>query len=215
MKIWRNLGGVSQLGRVRRIYDRDPAAYHRGMSVVTERLLAGRRRKVGESVRGRLLDVGFGTGLSLPHYPPSVEVIGIDASLGMLQFAQQQGNTVRLVQMDAEHLAFPDQTFDSVAFNLCLCTIPDPERAVREALRVARPGAPMVFLEHVRSHVLPIALLQEALNPLLVALQQDHFNRRTADTIQRAGVEVTSVDRWGLGLFNLIVGRAPGAASRS
>ena len=213
MRIWRTLRGVSQLGRVRRIYDRDPAAYHRGMSVVTERLLAGRRKKVGESVRGRVLDVGFGTGLSLPHYPPSVTVIGIDASLGMLQFAKQQGTTVQLVQMDAEHLAFPDQTFDSVAFNLCLCTIRDPERAVREAVRVARPGAPMVFLEHVRSTVLPFALLQEALNPLLVALQQDHFNRRTADTVRRAGVEVTSVDRWGLGFFNLIFGRAPGGAS--
>ena len=197
---------------MRRIYDRDPAAYHRGMSFVTERLLAGRRRKVGETVKGRLLDIGFGTGLSLPHYPPSVDVIGIDASLGMLQFAQRQGNPVRLVQMDAEKLAFPNQTFDSVAFNLCLCTIPDPERAVREAIRVARPGAPMVFLEHVRSHVLPIALVQEALNPLLVALQQDHFNRRTADTVRRAGVEVTSVDRWGLGFFNLIIGRAPGGA---
>jgi ubiquinone/menaquinone biosynthesis C-methylase UbiE len=179
-------------------------------------MLAGRRRKVGESARGRLLDVGFGTGLSLPHYPPSVEVIGIDASLRMLQFAQRDAATrVRLVQMDAERLAFADQTFDSVAFNLCLCTIPDPERAVREAVRVARPGAPMVFLEHVRSHVLPIALLQEALNPLLVALQQDHFNRRTADTVRRAGVEVTSVERWGWGFFNLIVGRAPGPTSLS
>jgi ubiquinone/menaquinone biosynthesis C-methylase UbiE len=198
------------------MYDRDPAAYHRGMSVVSERLLAGRRQKVGESVRGRLLDIGFGTGLSLPHYPPSVEVIGIDASLGMLQFAQRDVATaVQLVQMDAERLAFADQTFDSVAFNLCLCTIPNPERAVREGLRVARPGAPMVFLEHVRSHVLPIALLQEAVNPLLVALQQDHFNRRTADMVRRAGVEVTRVDRWALGFFNLIVGRAPEAASHS
>jgi ubiquinone/menaquinone biosynthesis C-methylase UbiE len=215
MKTWRNLRGVSQLDRVRRFYDRDPAAYHRGMSFVTERLLAGRRQKVGETVRGRLLDVGFGTGLSLPHYPPSVDVIGIDASLGMLRFAQSQGKTVGLAQMDAEHLAFPDQSFDSVAFNLCLCTIPDPEGAVREAIRVARPGAPMVFLEHVRSHLLPIALLQDALNPLLVALQQDHFNRRTADTVRRAGVEVISVDRWGLGFFNLIFGRAPGRASLS
>ena len=185
------------------------------MSFVTERLLAGRRQKVGESVRGRLLDIGFGTGLSLPHYPPSVDVIGIDASFGMLQFAQGQGKTVRLAQMDAEHLAFPDQTFDSVAFSLCLCTIPNPEQAVREAIRVARPGAPMAFLEHVRSHVLPIALLQDALNPLLVALQEDHFNRRTADLVRRAGVEVTSVDRWALGFFNLIIGRAPGGASLS
>jgi len=205
---------VSQLDRVRRLYDRNPAAYHRG-SGLTERLLAERRRKVGEIVTGRLLDIGFGTGLSQPHYPPPVDVVGIDASLGMLQFARQEaarlGRVVQLVEMDAEHLAFPDRTFDSVAFNLCLCTIEDPERALREALRVARPGAPMAFLEHVRSHLLPIALLQEAASPLLFALERDHFNRRTEQTIRRAGVEVISVERFALGFFNLIVGRAPQA----
>ena len=63
------------MDRVRRIYDRNPAAYDRG-SAITERLLAKRRRKVGEIVTGRLLDIGFGTGLSLPHYPPSVDVSG-------------------------------------------------------------------------------------------------------------------------------------------
>jgi ubiquinone/menaquinone biosynthesis C-methylase UbiE len=197
---------------VQRFYDRDPAGYHRG-SVVTERLLARWREKVGESVTGRLLDVGFGTGLSLPHYPPSVEVVGVDASLGMLRFARQEAlehrRVVQLAQVDAEHLAFPDQSFDSVAFNLCLCTIPNPARALQEALRVARPGAPMTFLEHVRSHVLPVALLQDALSPVLVALEQDHFNRRTAETIRSAGVEIVSIDRWLLGFFNLIVGRAP------
>ncbi len=185
------------------------------MSLLTERLLAGRRGRVGEIVTGRLLDIGFGTGLSLPHYPPTLEVVGIDASLPMLQFAKRQGGgyirRVVLVQMDAERLAFPDHSFDSVAFNLCLCTIPDPQRAVREAVRVARPGAPMVFLEHVRSHILPLALVQELFNPVLVALQQDHFNRRTADIVRSAGVEVISVDRWALGFFNLIVGRSPGA----
>jgi SAM-dependent methyltransferase len=197
---------------VRRFYDRDPEGYHRG-SVVTERLLGPWRRKVGESVTGRLLDVGFGTGLSLPHYPASVEVVGVDASLGMLRFARQEaaehGRAVRLVQVDAEHLAFPDQSFDSVAFNLCLCTIPDPARAIQEAVRVARPGAPLIFLEHVRSHLTPIALLQDALSPVFAALAQDHVNRRTAETVRRAGVEIVSIDRWMLGLFNLIVGRAP------
>ena len=200
------------MDRVRRIYDRNPADYHRG-SALTERLLAVRRRKVGEIATGRLLDIGFGTGLSLPHYPPSIDVIGIDASLGMLQFARgeaaQLGRPVLLIEMDAERMAFSDRTFDSVAFNLCLCTIADPERAVREALRVARPGARMTFLEHVRSDVLPIALLQDALSPILVALEQDHYNRRTEETIRRAGVEVVSVDRFALGFFNLIVGRAP------
>jgi ubiquinone/menaquinone biosynthesis C-methylase UbiE len=202
---------VSQLNRVRKFYDRDPAGYHRG-SVVTERVLARWRRKVGESATGRLLDIGFGTGLSLPHYPPSVEVFGVDASLGMLRFAQheasERGRRVRLVQVDAEHLAFPNRSFDSVAFNLCLCTIPNPDRALQEALRVARPGAPMVFLEHVRSHLLPVALLQDALNPVFVAVEHDHVNRRTAEAVQRAGVEVLSIDRWLFGFFNLIVGRA-------
>jgi ubiquinone/menaquinone biosynthesis C-methylase UbiE len=181
---------------------------------LTERLLAARRRKVGEIVTGRVLDIGFGTGLSLPHYPLSAQVVGVDASLGMLGFARDEAarvsHRVDLVEMDAQHLGFPGGTFDSVAFNLCLCTIGDPESAVREALRVARPGAPMVFLEHVRSHLLPVALLQDAVSPLLVALQQDHFNRRTAETIVRAGVEVVSVERFALGFFNLIVGRAPG-----
>ncbi|MEO8745591.1 MAG: class I SAM-dependent methyltransferase [Candidatus Dormiibacterota bacterium] len=204
---------MSQLDKVRRVYDADPAAYHRGMSFLTERLLAGRRNKVGESVKGRLLDVGFGTGLSLPHYPSSVEVIGIDASLGMLRYARTEvdrlGKPAEVLQMDAEHLAFADRTFDSVAFNLCLCTIPNPERAIREAIRVARPGAPMIFLEHVRSHVLPVAVLQEVMNPVLVALQGDHFNRRTAEIVERSGVKVVSIDRWALGFFNLIAGQAP------
>lgn len=207
---------MSQLSRVRRIFDRNPAAYHHG-STFTERLLAERRRKVGEIVTGRLLDIGFGTGLSLPHYPPAVEVVGIDASLGMLRFARREAASlnkpVQLAEMDAERLAFLNQSFDSVAFNLCLCTIGDPERAVREAVRVARPGAPMVFLEHVRSHLLPIALLQELVSPILVALTEDHFNRRTEGTVRRAGVEVISVERFAVGVFNLIVGRAPRQAT--
>jgi len=172
------------------------------------------RRKVGEIVRGRVLDIGFGTGLSLPHYPSGVEVTGIDASLGMLRFARSEsaksGRQALLIEMDAEHLAFADRTFDSVAFNLCLCTIGDPQRAVREAIRVAKPGAPMVFLEHVRSHLLPVAAVQEVFNPLLVALMADHFNRNAAQTARRAGVEIVSVERWFAGIFNLVVGRAPG-----
>ncbi len=155
-----------RLRKVQRIYDTDPAAYHRGMSLVTERLLAGRRRKVGEIVRGRLLDVGFGTGLSLPDYPAGVEVVGIDVSPKMLAYGRRiagaAGRRRELAVMDAGRLGFADHSFDSVAFNLCLCTIPDPAAAVAEAMRVARPGAPMVFLEHVRSNLLPVALVQEA-----------------------------------------------------
>jgi ubiquinone/menaquinone biosynthesis C-methylase UbiE len=203
----------SRADKIRRIYDTDPSAYDRAMSSgISARLLDARRKKVGEIVHGRVLDVGFGTGISLKHYPAEVDVVGIDLSPGMLGIARRaiQGRSVELLVMDAEHLAFPERSFDSVAFNLCLCTIPDPLRAVREGVRVVRPGGPMVFLEHVRSHLLPVALIEELFNPILVAWQADHVNRRTVDLVRQAGVEVLSVDRWLLGIFNLIVGRAPG-----
>ena len=204
-----------RLRKVRSVYDRDPSAYHRAASTrFSEWLLGGGRRKVGETVRGRVLDIGFGTGLSLAHYPTDVWVVGIDVSAKMLEFgrqtARQAGRTAEVSVMDAERLGFADHVFDSVAFNLCLCTIPNPEAAIRQAVRVVKAGAPMVFLEHVRSHLLPVALIQEAINPVMVALEADHFNRRTADVVRRCGVEVTSIDRWFLGVFNLIVGRAPG-----
>jgi ubiquinone/menaquinone biosynthesis C-methylase UbiE len=199
--------------KIRRIYDTDPRAYDRAMSSgISSRLLDTRRKKVGEIVHGRVLDVGFGTGISLKFYPDDVDVVGIDLSPGMLGVAKRaiRGRSVELLVMDAEHLAFPDHSFDSVAFNLCLCTIPDPVLAVREGVRVVRPGGSMVFLEHVRSHLLPVALIEEVFNPILVAWQADHLNRRTVDLVRQAGVEVLSVDRWLLGIFNLIVGRAPG-----
>jgi SAM-dependent methyltransferase len=204
-----------RLRKVRQVYDRDPGAYHRAMSSrFSDWTLSRARRKVGESVRGTVLDVGFGTGLSLPHYGPDVQVVGIDISTKVLEFglgfARQVGREIEVAVMDAERLAFADHVFDSVAFNLCLCTIPSPAVAVSEAVRVAKPGAPLIFLEHVRSHLLPVALIQEAVNPAMVALFADHMTRRTADVVRRGGVEVTSIDRWFLGVFNLIVGKAPG-----
>lgn len=178
-----------------------------------DRLTRDARREVGETATGHLLEVGIGSGLSLPYYPASVRITGVDLSSEMLKLcaarAAELGRPLALVEEDAQALPFADAVFDSVAFNLVLCTIPDPLRAVREGVRVARPGAPLVFFEHVRSHLAPVALLQELINPLTVRLDADHFNRRTLDTVRAAGVEVVSVRRWALGFFNLIVGKKP------
>jgi ubiquinone/menaquinone biosynthesis C-methylase UbiE len=199
-----------QLKRIRKNYDRNAERYERCMGL-TDRLTRAARRKVGETVTGSLLEVGIGSGLSLPYYPESVHVTGVDLSTEMLRLCRARaadlGRAVELLEHDAQSLPFPDAAFDSIAFNLCLCTIPDPLLAVREGLRVARPGAPMVFLEHVRSHLWPVALLQDLVNPLTVRFETDHFNRRTLDTVRAAGVEVLGVERWALGFFNLIVGK--------
>jgi len=133
------------LRKVQRIYDQDPDAYHRAMSTrFSDWLTGGRRRKVGETVRGLVLDVGFGTGLSIPHYPPDARVVGIDVSSRMLgvgrRFAREQGRQADVAVMDAEYLALPDHIFDSVAFNLCLCTSRTPRRPCARAFESPSPG---------------------------------------------------------------------------
>jgi ubiquinone/menaquinone biosynthesis C-methylase UbiE len=174
------------------------------------------RIRIGRLVEGRVLEVGVGTGLNLPHYPAGTDVTGIDLSPKMLAIARRRAAELDLKadlrEMDAEALDFPDQSFDSVVYSLCLCTIPDPVRALHEGLRVARPGARMIFLEHVRSNVLPVALLQELINPLMVRVLADHWNRRTVEMIQAAGIELDIVRRAWLGIFVLAAGRAPQAA---
>jgi len=202
------------VAHVRKIYDRMASHYDRDLERgLSRRLIRGARPRVGQAVRGRLLEVGIGTGLSLEYYPPEVQVTGIDLSPEMLkrasQRAQRLGRPVDLRVMDAQALDFADDGFDSVAFNLCLCSIPHPERALAEAVRVAASGAPMVFLEHVRSHWRAVGLVQDLINPLTVWLQADHFNRRTEALIRAQGITVTSADRWALGVMTLITGRAP------
>ena len=171
------------------------------------------RRRIGRFAEGRVLEIGVGTGLNLPHYPTGTEVAGVDLSPAMLAIARHRAEGLDLKtdlrEMDAEHLDYPDASFDTVVFSLCLCTIPSPGRAVDEGLRVARPGARLVFYEHVRSNLAPVALLQDLLNPLTVRLMADHFNRRTLDLVSRKGIELDYLRRAWLGVFVLAAGRTP------
>lgn len=205
--------GPRELERIRRLYNRRPERYERCMGL-TDRLTRGARREVGEAARGEVLEVGIGTGLSLPWYGPGVRsLVGVDLAAGMLGRARARaadaGFPARLLEMDAQALAFPDASFDTVVFSLCLCTIPDPARALREAVRVARPGAAVLLLEHVRSNLAPVALIQDLLTPLTRALEADHLNRRTGEVARACGLEVESERRWALGALTLIRARTP------
>ena len=210
----RAASGNDDLGAIRRLYDREAGRYDRIQEGRFGRwLLRGRREKTAQYAKGRLLEVGIGSGASLALYEPEVHVTGIDISTGMLAIArarlEQLGRDGDLREMDAQALDFPEHSFDSVAFNLCLCTIPDPERALREAIRVAKAGAPMTFLEHVRSDRMWVALPQDLLNAFFSRSMHDRLNLRTQDLVRDAGIEVLSAERWALGAMTLIVGRAP------
>ena len=183
-----------------------------------ERFLRLRRREVGELASGRVLEVAIGTGLSLPWYPRdgSVKsVTGIELAPSMLAIARSRADQlelpfpVELLEADAQALPFEAASFDSAVFNLCLCTIPEPQLAIAEAVRCLRPGGRVVVMEHVRSPHWPVWAVQAAVDPLMVWLQGDHFTRRTEAMFAAAGVELEILERWFLGVFMLGAGRIP------
>jgi phosphatidylethanolamine/phosphatidyl-N-methylethanolamine N-methyltransferase len=120
----------------------------------------------------RILEVGVGTGLSLPFYPPGVQVAGIDISHHMLEGAQARlrrqgvGPEVLLARMDAECLGFPDDSFDKVVAMYVASVVPSPIRLVEEMRRVCRPGGELFIVNHFRNTHPVIGRVERLLAPL-------------------------------------------------
>jgi ubiquinone/menaquinone biosynthesis C-methylase UbiE len=157
------------------------------------------RRKVLADVRGRVLEIGVGTGLSFPHYPPVDELVGVEPSKPMLRRARERadrtGLEIALVEAAAEQLPFEDESFDTVVTTAVLCTVRDPERALAEIRRVLRPSGRFRFSEHVRASDPKLARWQDRLErPWGVIAGGCHPNRRTLAAIEAAGFTVTELE---------------------
>ena len=188
----------SQVGiRRPRLLERLVAAGYDLLSAGVEReVFAPRRRELLAEARGRVLDVGAGTGANLPHFAWAsgqvADVVLLDPSAGMLARAQrrarQLGLTVQLFDKPAEQLPFADETFDTIVCALTLCTIADPAAALREAYRVLRQSGRLLVLEHVRAREPSLATWQDRLTPLWQPLNNGcHLNRDTRAAIEAAG----------------------------
>lgn len=192
-------------------FDRIAAPYDRGMAPLENLWLRQLRRRLLPYARGKVLEIGVGTGANLPFYPRSVRLTAIDESEDMLSVAARrvaaQGNSVDLNQMDTEALAFPSDTFDTVVTSLVLCSVINQARALDELWRVLRkPGGNLLLLEHMRPHLPPFAWLTDLLNiPWYAFNGRCHLNRETQRAIVEAGFELDEVDSKLGGLFRLIV----------
>lgn len=138
---------------VRKSYARWAPIYDLTFGVLTG---VGRRKAVSvlNSLGGRVLEVGVGTGLSLPSYRADVSVTGIDASAEMLDKARQRvselglRNVEALRLMDARALDFPDNSFDHISAMHIMSVVPEPERVMAEMARVLRPGGTVILTTH-------------------------------------------------------------------
>jgi ubiquinone/menaquinone biosynthesis C-methylase UbiE len=157
------------------------------------------KRKLLANARGRVLEIGVGTGLSFVHYPAIDELVGIEPAEQMLKRARKRarelGREVTLVQTPAETLPFEDDSFDTVVSLAVLCTVDDPKRALAEIRRVLRPNGRFVFLEHVRSSNPDLARWQDRLQrPWAWFVCGCHPNRRTLETIESSGFDVVQLE---------------------
>lgn len=157
-----------------------------------------RRRALLASLEGEVIEIGAGTGRSLPFYERARRVVAIEPDESMAKRIELRLPEVRVpvevVAGSAEALPFPDESFDAAVAAFVLCTIADPARALAEVHRVLRPGGQLALLEHVRGSD-RLASWQDRLTPLHSRLAGGcHLNRDTLATVARAGFDVNGVE---------------------
>jgi ubiquinone/menaquinone biosynthesis C-methylase UbiE len=163
--------------------------------------MAQRRAALLGQARGRVLELGAGTGLNLPHYPDDLdELVLTEPSPPMVakleRRAKRSGIASSVMAADAERLPFGDDRFDTVVSTLVLCTVNEPRQAIDEIVRVLRPGGKLLFLEHVRSDSRRLARWQDRLHrPWHAFAAGCHANRATMDMLRESTLQVETVER--------------------
>jgi phosphatidylethanolamine/phosphatidyl-N-methylethanolamine N-methyltransferase len=135
----------------------------------------GRRAAIAATNRigGRVLEVGVGTGISLPQYAPHLRIFGTDISAAMLEKARKRvteyglKNVEGLAVMDAEKLEFPDDSFDVVMAQYVVTAVPNPEAALDEFARVLRPGGELIILTRVSADAGMRRFIEQRLQPVV------------------------------------------------
>ena len=189
-----------------RIYDETwgrgfSALYDRCFKAAEEAGLREMRRDALAGARGRVLEIGAGTGLNLELYPAEgIESLTLSEPdpLMVKQLREKLGESQReaeLIQAPAEDLPFADAIFDTVTVTLVLCTVPDPAAALAEAARVLKSGGRLLFVEHVRAEDPGLARWQDRLEkPWRFLGDGCHCNRDTVATIAASPFELDELE---------------------
>jgi len=194
-------------------YDDDEAEEFEDIHWIKRRIADRTRRHQFGDVGGRVLDVACGTGMNFQYLPEADEIIGVDISGEMLEFARDEATEldqdVELQQMNAQRLSFEADSFDHVISSLSTCTFPEPIEALNEMGRVCKASGQIRLLEHHKWQVFPLGTLQER-------NAEDEYQRvgcRLYDdptaVVERSDLEVVDDHRWRLPPFTGVVARPP------
>ena len=158
---------------VARVYEKLAGVYDLtfGPTLHPGRLQA--RDRMGVNPGDRILEVGVGTGINISLYPKDCHITGIDLSMPMLARAHERVSrdgfrNVRLFEMDAAQMTFPDNSFDIVYAPYLVSVVPDPVQVAREMRRVCKPGGKIIILNHFRSTNPILSRMERAISPFTV-----------------------------------------------
>jgi ubiquinone/menaquinone biosynthesis C-methylase UbiE len=173
-----------------------PRLIHAGMR--QERFLPYRRRLVSHA-KGRVLEVGFGSGLNVPLYTASTLLIGLDPSMRALSMSRlavsQATYPVMLLEATGEDIPLGNESVDTVVVAWTLCSIPDVTRALREMRRVLMPSGRLLFVEHGRSRDAPVAKWQDKLTPFWKTFTGGcHLNRPVDRLLEQSGFRIERME---------------------
>ncbi|MCU4185133.1 class I SAM-dependent methyltransferase [Acidiferrimicrobium sp. IK] len=160
------------------------------------------RAEVASGLSGNVLEVGFGSGRNVPHYPAAVTAVrAVDPATAARKIAARRVAAspipVEYIGLDGQDLPLDDQSMDSVLVTWTLCTIPDVDRALLEVRRVLRPGGSLHFVEHGRSADRRVAAWQDRLTPIWGKVAGGcHLNRPIAELIETSGLVISELNTY-------------------
>jgi ubiquinone/menaquinone biosynthesis C-methylase UbiE len=170
--------------------------------IMSVKRLREARSRVCAGLSGTVVEVGFGTGLNAPYYPPAVtKVVAIEPSRVCMRIAEpriaQSTTPVVYGGLTGEQLDLPSGEFDAVLSTWTLCTIPNLEAALDEARRILRPRGSFHFIEHGHAPDAKVARWQARIEPLWKPVAGGcHLSRPIADFIAKAGFEIERLDTY-------------------
>jgi ubiquinone/menaquinone biosynthesis C-methylase UbiE len=158
------------------------------------------RRRVCAGLQGRVLEIGFGSGLNVPFYPAAVQSISAvePADLGWKLAAKRVAKATVPIErsgLDGQALPFDDNSFDATLSTWTMCTIPDIATALAQVRRVLVPGGTLHFVEHGLAPDSKVRAWQHRLNPIQKALAGGcNLNRDIRGLVETAGFEIRDID---------------------